>query len=154
MERIVVGIDGSDGAQAAVQWALAEARRRKAVLHVVAAWLHAPVIGFPDAVTMATLSDEIELDTRKTAEAALAKAAVDVAGSEDPGVEVVMDVRRDTAVHALLDAARDATMLVVGSRGLGGFRGLLLGSVSQQCAHHAPCPVVIVPVPDPTGDHR
>jgi nucleotide-binding universal stress UspA family protein len=45
----------------------------------------------------------------------------------------------------LLEEAADADLLVVGSRGLGGFRGLLLGSVSQQCAHHAPCPLVIVP---------
>ena len=49
---------------------------------------------------------------------------------------------------ALLDAARDAGLLVVGTRGHGGFKGLLLGSVSQQASHHAPCPVVIVPPPD------
>ena len=145
MDRIVVGVDGSDGAQRALEWALEEARRRGAVLHVVTAWLHTPVVGFPEAVTLASLSDEIEADTRATADAALAKAAVAVTGSETPGVEVVMDVRRDPPVHALLDAAREATMLVVGSRGLGGFRGLLLGSISQQCAHHSSCAVVIVP---------
>jgi nucleotide-binding universal stress UspA family protein len=54
-------------------------------------------------------------------------------------------VREGSASHVLLEEAADADLLVVGSRGLGGFRGLLLGSVGQQCAHHAPCPLVIVP---------
>jgi nucleotide-binding universal stress UspA family protein len=140
MDRIVVGVDGSDGAQSALEWAVDEARRRGAVVHVVAAWLQTPVVGFPDAVGLASISEEIEADTRATAEAAVAKAT-----GEGVGVEILVDVRRDTAAHALLEASQAATMLVVGSRGLGGFRGLLLGSVSQQCAHHAACPVVIVP---------
>jgi nucleotide-binding universal stress UspA family protein len=61
----------------------------------------------------------------------------------DVDVEVIA-VQGEQASAALIDAAQDADLLVVGSRGVGGFKGLLLGSVSQQCAHHSPCPVVIV----------
>jgi nucleotide-binding universal stress UspA family protein len=67
----------------------------------------------------------------------------EVAGP-DPEVEVETVAVHGSAAHSLVEAAANADLLVVGSRGHGGFAGLLLGSVSQQCAHHAPCPVVIV----------
>ncbi|HUP33419.1 MAG TPA: universal stress protein, partial [Gaiellaceae bacterium] len=67
-----------------------------------------------------------------------------VVGGRDPGIEVERRVVPEPPVEALLDAAAGADLLVVGSRGRGGFTGLLLGSVGQQVAHHAPCPVVIV----------
>jgi nucleotide-binding universal stress UspA family protein len=66
---------------------------------------------------------------------------------EADGVEVEQVTVEGAAPRVLLEQAEDAELLVVGSRGLGGFRGLLLGSVSQQCAHHAQCPVVVVPTP-------
>ncbi len=72
----------------------------------------------------------------------------ELAAVDTSGIEVESIVEPRNAADALLDAARDAGLLVVGTRGHGGFKGLLLGSVSQQASHHAPCPVVIVPPPD------
>jgi nucleotide-binding universal stress UspA family protein len=79
-------------------------------------------------------------DARATVQAFVAETSD---GRQDIVVEVVA-VRAQQASAALIDAAQDADLLVVGSRGAGGFTGLLLGSVSQQCALHSPCPVVIV----------
>ena len=71
--------------------------------------------------------------------------ALDQARALEPEVDVVGELVEMRAAPALLSAAADAELLVVGSRGRGGFKGLLLGSVSAQSVHHAPCPVVIVP---------
>jgi nucleotide-binding universal stress UspA family protein len=81
---------------------------------------------------------------RSSNEKKLAK-ALDEAGASSCGVPVTSELVQGQPADVLCEAAKDADLLVVGSRGLGGFRGLLLGSVSQQCAHHAPCPVVITP---------
>jgi nucleotide-binding universal stress UspA family protein len=138
---IVVGVDGSDGARAALAFALAEARLRGTSVRAVAAW-HVPAAmtgpGFP--APDPALVGELEVEARRTLEQAL-----DDAGDLAAGVEVETSVRPGAPARVLLDEAQDADLLVVGSRGLGGFRGLLLGSVGQQCAHHAPCPLVIVP---------
>lgn len=138
---IVVGVDGSTSAQAALRFALAEARRRGATLRAVAAW-HLPVAAYGGAFVPPDpeLASELEPGVRRTLERALADA-----GDEAEGVEVEPVVREGAPARVLLEEAGEADLLVVGSRGLGGFRGLLLGSVSQQCSHHAPCPVVIVP---------
>jgi nucleotide-binding universal stress UspA family protein len=66
-------------------------------------------------------------------------------------MEISGVVREGQPAEVLVAESKDAELLVVGSRGLGGFRGLLLGSVGQQCAHHAACPVVIVPHPEPAA---
>ena len=141
MSTIVVGVDGSDGARDALRFALEEARLRGVAVRAVAAW-HVPVAAYggtfvsPDPA----LVDRLAPEARRAVERALADAG-DVAA----GVNVDTVVREGAPAQVLLEEADDAELLVVGSRGLGGFRGLLLGSVSQQCAHHAPCPVVIVP---------
>ena len=140
--RVVVGIDGSEGARAALSWAADEARRRGAVLHVVHAYSYP---AFP--VSFGSYPDLV--DPRVVEEAAEELTSKEVASVLDPeqGRGVLLDTQSGPAAAVLVDASKGADMLVVGSRGRGGFAGLLLGSVSQQCAHHATVPVVIVPDP-------
>jgi len=139
LSGIVVGVDGSGSARAALRFALAEAAVRDAPLRAVTAW-HLPAGAYGDAYAPPppNLGEELEAEALRTLEQAIAGA-----GHEDVQVEAV--VREGQPAQVLVAEAEDADLLVVGSRGLGGFRGLLLGSVSQQCAHHAPCPLVIVP---------
>lgn len=135
MERIVVGVDGSSEAHAALQWAIDEARRRNTLVEAIHVW-HVPLfVGHPytSQFDVGRLSAEAEM---------LLDAAIDAV--ETTGVTVERRVMTGGSAHVLVEEAKGASMLVVGSRGRGGFSGLLLGSVSQQAAHHAPCPIVIV----------
>jgi nucleotide-binding universal stress UspA family protein len=152
MAKIVVGVDGSSGALQALRWALAEARLRGASVHVVYAWMLPLSLSVPTLETFGVPDpgppmEDVYEKLRARAEADLA-ASLQATGVED--VELTGEAIEGRAVHVLLEAARDADLLVVGSRGRGGFAGLLLGSVSQQCAHHAPCPIVIVPMSEQT----
>jgi nucleotide-binding universal stress UspA family protein len=140
MARIVVGIDGSDHSKKALQWALAEARLRTASLEVVYAWMlpvYATGYGFApgDLVDPKIIGDG-------------AAEQLNLAVTEVVGDSTDVPVERKTvegmAAQVLVEEAEGADLLVVGSRGHGGFAGLLLGSVSQQCAQHASCPVVII----------
>jgi nucleotide-binding universal stress UspA family protein len=146
-ERIVVGYDGSPGSTEALRWATEEARLRGARLEVLHAWM-VPLIDAvppPYVVGLGPLGPSPEAmheRARKEAEALVATAAETL---ESANVAFEAFAVESRAAKALLDAAAGAALLVVGSRGRGGFAGLLLGSVSQQCAHHAPCPIVIVP---------
>jgi nucleotide-binding universal stress UspA family protein len=141
MGTIVVGVDGSDGSRRALAWAADEARRRSDDLVVVHAW-HIPSAAGPLGNELAILSaDELASSAAAVADA-MADEARALAG---PGVKVTAEAPEGSAAGEPTRLAHDADLLVVGSRGLGGFRGLLLGSVSQQCAHHARCPIVIVP---------
>jgi nucleotide-binding universal stress UspA family protein len=135
---IVVGIDGSAGSRAALQFAAEEAGLRQTNLKVVSAW-HVPA-----GVYMQPTYVDLDLDTlRQGAREIAEQQVVDVMGAgRAKTVEVV--IREGNAAEALLEESREAEMLVVGSRGHGGFAGLLLGSVSQQCTAHASCPVVVV----------
>lgn len=136
MERIVVGVDGSEISRAALQWAVDEARRRNAAVEAIHA-LHQPfVYGY------AYLA---EVETDEFAQEAQAILDKTIAAVDTTGVPVEARVVGGGPSQVLVEAAKDADLLVVGSRGRGGFSGLLLGSVSQQVAHHAPCPVVIIP---------
>jgi nucleotide-binding universal stress UspA family protein len=141
--RIVVGLDGSPGSLAALSWAGREARLRGATLEVLVAWTYPmPVLLFPvapDPPPVKTLRKEAQ----EMAEHALEKVADDVAG-----VSIERRVVEGAPAEVLLGRLVEADLLVVGSRGLGGFRGLLLGSVSQQCVLHATRPVVVVPSAD------
>ncbi|HET9738337.1 MAG TPA: universal stress protein [Solirubrobacteraceae bacterium] len=141
MSGIVVGVDGSEGARAALAFALAEARLRGTGVRAVAAW-HLPATVSPSGVPALDpgLPDKLQLEAREALERAL-----EAAGDRAAGVAIEPVVRLGAPAQVLLEEAQDADLLVVGSRGLGGFRGLLLGSVGQQCAHHTPCPLVIVP---------
>lgn len=141
MQRIVVGIDGSQGARRALEWAVAEAKIRNAHLVVVHAWLEPAVVAVGSVVTAGGVEPDI---FEESAERTMADVlgAVDTTGLPQ-GIE--SHVVAGAPARALLDAAEGADLVVVGSRGRGGFTGLLLGSVGQQVAHHASCPVVIIP---------
>jgi nucleotide-binding universal stress UspA family protein len=136
--RIVVGVDGSEGSKAALKWAIEEARLRDAKVLAAHAW-----VAYPQLAPESPLLAEDWSTLRDSANEFVDTFVADTIG-EQPDVEVTAMAVHGTAASALVEAAKDADLLVVGSRGLGGFTGLLLGSVSQQCAHHSPCPVVIV----------
>ncbi len=138
--RIVVGVDGSDTSLAALRWALHEAELRGAALTVVHAWQHVYMGGIAGLAAYSIPQTELEQD----AQIALDR-AIKQAGPAPAGVDVTPILTEGKPATVLIDAAHGADLLVVGSRGHGGFAGLLMGSVSQQCAHHAPCPIVIVP---------
>jgi len=139
---VVVGYDGSRGAEAALDVALGEARTRGATLRIVGAWhAPAPLVGTTSAPSSAArLGEDMRVALTEAVDAAAA--ALRERGGD---VEIETVVIEGQAVTVLTGEAADADLLVVGSRGLGGFRGMLLGSVSHQCAQHAPCPVLIVP---------
>lgn len=147
MGEVVVGIDGSPGSLAALRFALAEARLRGAKLVALHAW-QLPLAEGPGPFTLGLPSLETPVDEAAEAYARAAGSLLDqvvdtVAG--DAGVEVERRVVEGGAAAALVEASAGAELLVVGARGHGGVAGLLLGSVSDQCVHHARCPVVVVP---------
>lgn len=139
--RIVVGIEGSGGAKSALRWALREAAFRDAVVEVATAYSATRVPVAPDVnyvpFDLGDIRDEV---TRLQADVV----AGVLAEFPDSEVEIRYTVVEGRPSDSLISVAEGADMLVVGSRGGGGFRGLLLGSVSQQIAHHGTCPVVIV----------
>ncbi len=128
--RIVVGVDGSPDSLNALRWALDLAEERKADVTVVQAWHPSAVHTIAHAAadkddSERVLNEIVEAHTR----GGLKVTPVHVEGS---------------AAAVLIDTSKGADLLVVGSRGRGGFTSLLLGSVSSQCVHHAPCPVLVV----------
>lgn len=140
MGCIVVGVDGSAGSLAALRWAIEEAAFRKAKVVAVQAWL--PYSQVSPIESMAPVFQPGEGEA--IAKDLLAQAVAKVADGGHGEVIVEQRVFCDHPVSALLDASRGADLLVVGSRGHGGFLGLILGSVSNQCMHHATCPVVVI----------
>ena len=140
--RVVVGVDGSETARKAVRWAAREAKLRGMRLELV--WprrSRSPAMRLDTALP--AFSEEMMKSVTERAEGHLA-AALDEARAEAREVEIETIAVEGQPARALVEVAKGADLLVVGSRGLGGFRELLLGSVSQQCAQHATCPVVIV----------
>jgi nucleotide-binding universal stress UspA family protein len=135
--RIVVGVDGSIGAQSALHWAIDEARHRAAELRVVHVW-QAPYLGSPYSPVTSIDFDVLEEEAGRLIDRMLG-------GEDTAGLELERRAVCGSAAQTLVDLGKDADLLVVGARGHGGFVGLLLGSVSDQVARHAPCPVVIVP---------
>ena len=141
MNVIVVGVDHSPDANAALVFAEDEARLRGATLRVVHAWQYGYIgyTGFESG--MPALGGDIK-KMQAAAEAALQASVSQAMGKSD--VEIEQRVVQGAPAAVLVEESRDADLLVVGSRGHGGFTQLLLGSVSQQCAHLSECPVVIV----------
>jgi len=142
MGLIVVGIDHSKGANAALQFALKEARLRQATLRVVHAWQFAYVGATGLEGMLPVVGGEFE-DFRQGGVVVLDEILREVV-ADTRGVTIERRLDQGTPAAVLIEESRDADLLVVGSRGHGGFAQLLLGSVSQQCAQHAFCPVVIV----------
>ncbi|WP_181804161.1 universal stress protein [Streptomyces shenzhenensis] len=132
---LVVGVDGSPDSEAAVDYAFQEAASRGAGLRALYVW-HPPLLG--------------ALDEQAARQECLRLLSETVAGraAAYPDVELHHEVVRGHPVKVLTEASAHALGLVVGSRGLGGFTGLLLGSVSQGVLHHALCPVMVVPRPE------
>lgn len=128
--RIVVGLDGSHASKAALAWAIGQAARTEAVVEVVTAYYWFPM--------------PIEQVDFKGLATHMAEDAILDAADQGVPVRIIAKVVQGNAAKVLLDAARGAELLVVGSRGHGSVTGALLGSVSQHCVHHATCPVVVV----------
>ncbi|MEJ4113581.1 universal stress protein [Corynebacterium kroppenstedtii] len=137
---VVVGVDDAGVADAAIEMAFAEARARSAPLRAVHTWIDMQVQASLAGLNAAYKQwEDIEDDQRRLL-------AEHIGGYREkyPDVEVEEIVTRDRPVRALGDAAEDAQLLVVGSHGRGGFRGMLLGSTSRALLHEAPCPLMVV----------
>jgi nucleotide-binding universal stress UspA family protein len=136
--RIVVGVDGSASSKAALAWAARQARLTSATVEAIIAWEYPATYGY----TMPT-APEINYNYEEIAAEVTADAIAEVCGRGKP-VKIVSRVVEGNAAQLLLDASAGAELLVVGSRGHGGFFEALLGSVGQHCVHHATCPVVVI----------
>ncbi|MDR7274005.1 universal stress protein [Catenuloplanes atrovinosus] len=148
MSGIVVGVDGSSGAETAVRWAAARSRANGAPVRLVHAYsLPVPYPGSPFVPAAGVAADSGAY--AKAAAAVLAEAAriATEAGAASVTTEAVVG----GAAGVLIDASDGAGLVVVGSRGLGGFTGLLLGSVGVQVSGHARCPAVVVREPATPG---
>ena len=144
MPGIIVGIDGSDHSKHALEWAMKEATIRHAPLTVII--VHPVIAGFSGRAVAYPTDDALADQARETAREEVGKT---LALLGEPGPETVtVQAVSGFPAEVLITASRDADMLVVGSRGSGGFGRLLLGSVSSQVTHHAHCPVVVIPSGD------
>ena len=137
---VVVGDDGSDCAARALRYALEEARRRDATLHVVRAW------SIMSTSRPADVPPGIAASLAEYEAAALSEETARIEKVLGSQTEIPVEVHcvHSPAAQALIVASETADVLVVGTRGLGGFRSLVLGSVAEQCIRHASSPVVVV----------
>lgn len=142
--RILVGVDGSEGSRRALRWAMELAAVRPTAVRAVIVWQRTFDYG---SQRYWPVDESIAADARER----LAATVAEVAGQAPP-VTIEQLVLEGDPGRVLCAQSADADLLVVGSRGLGGFAGLILGSVSTKCAHHSQCPVVVVPAPAPVQD--
>jgi nucleotide-binding universal stress UspA family protein len=131
----VVGIDGSNESARALDWAITQAQQSGAILDIVTAWMFPMAIGYAFTTTV----EEVRKRAQDLLEGAMSHVA-DVA----PDVVVRAEPKEQPAGPALVAASKGADLLVVGSRGMGGFEELLVGSVGHYCTRRARCSVVIV----------
>jgi nucleotide-binding universal stress UspA family protein len=138
---IVVGVDGSASAMAALNWALDEAELRGVGVHVVMAWQNPVVYNPPNimAVGVAVSGDDLAAAALSEVERITADAG------QNRKATITSEAVEGHPAEALISAAHGASLLVVGSRGHGGFVGALLGSISHHVVAHAECPVVVIP---------
>jgi nucleotide-binding universal stress UspA family protein len=141
IKRIVVGVDGSDSSRAALHWAYNEAAHHGADINVIAAWAPPSI---PMAPPYGALPAEGYTDQPRVAALGLLESFTAELEERDPAVGLSTSIEEGTPAHVLIERSKEADLLVVGSRGHGGFAGMLLGSVSQHLVAHAHCPVVVV----------
>jgi nucleotide-binding universal stress UspA family protein len=141
MSGIIVGIDGSGHSAAALEWAVREAGVHHAPLTVLT--VHEVAASGWGGTMVYQADDAIREENRKSAQEAVDQVLQKASGPTP--ADVTVRAVSGTPAEALIDASREADLLVVGSRGAGGFSRLLLGSVSTEVSHHAACPIVIVP---------
>jgi nucleotide-binding universal stress UspA family protein len=144
MNEFVVGVDGSDNSRIALRWAADAAAAAGARVRAVQSWIHPRSALLPIAPVPVSAEDMDEQTHRE-----ITTIATDTLGSS---AAVTTDVLRGPPAGALLHTVVPDSVLVLGSRGLGGFAGLLLGSVSQECVEYASCPVVVVRTDRTVGD--
>lgn len=144
MERIIVGVEGSGGAKAALSWAVSQAKIRGSKIEVVTAYSPTFIATSSDLnyapVEVLDLQEQIQNMQKEVVDSVLAEI--------DYEVDLECKIIKGRPADTLITAAEGAEMLIVGSRGRGGFKGLLLGSVSHQIVQHCKCPVVVVPSSD------
>ncbi len=139
-KKIVVGVDGSEGSRLALHWAIDEAKIRGSAIEIVHTWDFTPPLDPVGGFVF--VPDKDFQESAQLVVDNLLKSVSDLASS----IAITTHVERGSASQILLNHAKTAELLVVGRRGRGGFIGLLMGSTATQVSHHAPCPVVIVPV--------
>ena len=141
MENIVAGVDGSEASIAALRSAIDEASFRGVGVDAIHVW-SLPALSGAEALGSIPLPwEELESSAHTIVNETIAKV-------DAHGVAIKPIVVQGSTAHVLIEHTANAPMLVVGSRGTGGFVGLLVGSVAHQVLHHAPCPVLVVPAQD------
>jgi nucleotide-binding universal stress UspA family protein len=143
MPGIVAGVDGSEHSQHVLEWAVREAGQRQTSLTVITVWQVAGNHWTGHA--MVYPSDQAEAEKMRQAAEAATQKAVEAAGAPGP-TSVTVRAISGVAAQELISASKDADLVVVGSRGGGGFARLMLGSTSNQVVSHAAAPVVVIPV--------
>lgn len=134
--HIVVGVDGSDSSKTALAWAAQLAPVLGGTIEAVIAWEYPIMMGWEGGIPAGW---PLEEGSKK-----ILKETLDSVFGTTPPQGLVSSVRQGHPASVLLEASKSAKMLIIGSRGHGGFVGLLLGSVSSACAEHAACPVLVV----------
>jgi nucleotide-binding universal stress UspA family protein len=143
--RIVVGVDGSPYSEEALRWAIGQARLTGRPVDAVISW------NVPVDYSLAGAGPLLSFDWQDVARTTLEETVGKVVAAEDADL-VLQHVVMGHPARVLLEASADAALLVVGSRGRGGFTGMLLGSVSQNVIARAACPVVVVRTPESDAD--
>jgi nucleotide-binding universal stress UspA family protein len=137
LKPVIVGVDGSDKSVAALRWAAGYAKAVGAPLEAVLSWHYPTAVGpAPVGVAPHEISNEVRDKMRAALDHVVAEAA--------PGVPIDEQIGYGHPAQVLVEASKDASLLVVGSHGHGAFTGMLVGSVSMYCVTHAHCPVVVV----------
>lgn len=144
MPGIIVGVDGSENSRRALDWAISEAAVRRTPLTVLT--VQQPYVNYWATPMIYPVTPDLVEEAREAVQKETDAALEQAPGARPPSVTVKATF--GLPAEELLEAAADADLLVVGSRGAGGFRRLLVGSVSTQVTQHARCPVVVIPAVD------